>query len=79
MLQAPAIVVGMIFILVLASGLFVLCRRGADDLEAWGQFVSRILRGDNQSGHRPPRRPGKQTKLEAPAVERADDSESPTR
>lgn len=36
--------------LLLASGLLVLWRRGAEDLDAWGRFVSRILRGDNHHG-----------------------------
>jgi hypothetical protein len=49
MIQAAAIILGFIFIFVLVSGLVVLWRRGADDLDAWGLFVSWVLRGDRQS------------------------------
>ncbi len=35
-----------VLLFVLVSGLYVLCRRGASDLEAWGRFVSQVLRGD---------------------------------
>jgi hypothetical protein len=54
-IQASAIIFGFILIFVLASGLVVLWRRGADDLEAWGLFISRVLRGDRQSTRKPPR------------------------
>jgi hypothetical protein len=79
MLQAPAIVVGVILIFVLASGLLVLWRRGIDDLEAWGRFVSRILRGDTQPSERPLHGSGDEPIPRPPAVEGADGSESPTR
>jgi hypothetical protein len=42
-------------ILALASGLVVLWRRGADDLDAWGLFVSRVLRGDRRPARELPR------------------------
>jgi hypothetical protein len=54
-LQAWAIIFVLILIFVLVSGLVVLWYRGADDLEAWGLFVSRVLRGDRQSTRKPPR------------------------
>lgn len=53
MIQASAIILGFIFVFVLASGLVVLWRRGADDLDAWGLFVSRVLRGDHQPTRTP--------------------------
>ncbi len=46
MLQTSALISALILIFVLTSGLIILWRRGADDLDAWGLFVSRILRGD---------------------------------
>jgi hypothetical protein len=52
MLQTPAIIFGFILIFVLVSGLVVLWRRGADDLDAWGLFISRVLRGDRHGGRR---------------------------
>jgi hypothetical protein len=79
MLEAPAIVVGGILIFVLASGLLVLWRRGVDDLEAWGRFVSRILRGDTQPIERPLHGSGDESIPRPPTMERADGSESPTR
>ena len=45
MFQTSAIIIGFILIFVLASGLVVLWRRGADDLDAWGRFVTRVLHG----------------------------------
>jgi hypothetical protein len=36
MLQTSAIIFGFILIFVLVSGLVLLWRRGADDLDAWG-------------------------------------------
>jgi hypothetical protein len=33
-------------LLVLGSGLYVLCHRGVSDLEAWGRFISQVLRGE---------------------------------
>jgi hypothetical protein len=35
---------------VLVAGLVVLWRRGADDLDAWGLFVMRVLRGERRRG-----------------------------
>jgi hypothetical protein len=55
MIQASAIIFGFILIFVLVAGLIVLWCRGADDLDAWGLFVSRVLRGDRQSIRKPPR------------------------
>ncbi len=55
MLQTSAIIFGSILIFVLVSGLIVLWRRGADDLDAWGLFVSRVLRGDRQAARKPRR------------------------
>ena len=55
MLQTSAIIFGFILIFALVSGLVVLWRRGADDLDAWGLFVSRVLRGDRQSTRKLPR------------------------
>jgi hypothetical protein len=52
-LQAWAIIFGLILTFVLISGLVVLWHRGADDLDAWGLFVSRVLRGDRQSTRKP--------------------------
>jgi hypothetical protein len=40
---------GFILIFVLVSGLVILCVRGPADLEAWGAFVARVLRGDKRS------------------------------
>ena len=57
MFQASAIIIGLILIFVLVSGLIVLWRRGADDLGAWGLFVSRVLRGDRRSTRKLPRDP----------------------
>jgi hypothetical protein len=54
MLQTPAIIFGFIVIFMLVSGLIVLWRRGRDDLDAWGLFISRVLRGDHQSPRKPP-------------------------
>jgi hypothetical protein len=48
MLQTSAVIFGSIIIFVLVAGLIVLWRRGADDLDAWGLFVSRVLRGDRR-------------------------------
>jgi hypothetical protein len=55
MIQASAIIFGFILTFVLVSGLIVLWRRGPDDLDAWGLFVSRVLRGDRQSTRKPAR------------------------
>ena len=55
MLQTSAIIFGFVLIFVLVSGLIVLWHRGADDLDAWGLFVSRVLRGDCQSTRKSPR------------------------
>jgi hypothetical protein len=35
-----------LLILILTSGLYVLCRRGVPDLDAWGRFVSQVIRGE---------------------------------
>jgi len=40
----------LILVFVLVSGLVVLWRRGADDLDAWGLFVMRVLRGERRRG-----------------------------
>jgi hypothetical protein len=47
-LVIPAVEVLFLIVLlfVLVSGLYVLCCRGASDLEAWGRFVSQVIRGD---------------------------------
>lgn len=45
-LLAPVIILSFILMFVLVSGLIVLWRRGAGDLDAWGLFVLRILHGD---------------------------------
>jgi uncharacterized iron-regulated membrane protein len=42
----------LILVLVLASGLVILWRRGADDLDAWGLFVVRVLRGERRGRER---------------------------
>jgi hypothetical protein len=55
MIQASAVIFGFILIFVFVSGLIVLWRRGAYDLDAWGIFVSRVLRGDRRSTRKPPR------------------------
>jgi hypothetical protein len=41
----------LIIVFVLVSGLVVLWRRGADDLDAWGLFVMRVLRGERRRGN----------------------------
>jgi hypothetical protein len=43
MLQTSAVIFGLIMIFTLVSGLVVLWRRGRDDLDAWGLFISRVL------------------------------------
>jgi hypothetical protein len=53
MFQTSAIIFGFIVIFMLISGLIVLWRRGRDDLDAWGLFISRVLHG-NQSTRKPP-------------------------
>lgn len=55
MLQTSAIIFGFIVIFMLVSGLIVLLRRGRDDLDAWGLFISRVLHGDPQTTQNPPR------------------------
>jgi hypothetical protein len=57
MFQTSAIIIGFALIFVLVSGLIVLLRRGADDLDAWGRFVSRVLYGDRRSTRKLPRGP----------------------
>ena len=39
-----------IVLFTLTSGLVVLWWREADDLDAWGMFVMRVLRGERPSG-----------------------------
>ncbi len=46
MIPAMGVLFLIVLLFVLVSGLYVLCRRGASDLEAWGRFVSQVLRGD---------------------------------
>jgi uncharacterized iron-regulated membrane protein len=58
MVQISAIIFGCILIFVLVSGLIVLWHRGPDELDAWGLFVSRVLRGDRQFTRKLPRDPG---------------------
>ena len=57
MFQTSAIIIGFVLIFVLISGLIVLLHRGADDLDAWGIFVSRVLHGDRRSTRKLPRGP----------------------
>ena len=52
--ETSAVVFGFITIFALASGLIVLWRRGRDDLDAWGLFISRVLRGDSRPARNPP-------------------------
>jgi hypothetical protein len=54
MYQTWAIIIGFVLIFVLVSGLIVLLHRGADDLDARGLFVSRVLHGDRRSTRKPP-------------------------
>ena len=49
MIQGAAVLFAIIVIFVLISGLVILLRRGPDELEAWGAFVTRVLRGDRRS------------------------------
>lgn len=49
MLQISAIIGGFILTFVLVSGLVVLLLRGAADLDSWGLFVARVLRGDSRA------------------------------
>ena len=60
-MQASVIAFTVILLFVLASGLVVLWRRGAGDLDAWGLFVVRVLRGD-------PRNTNKRTNADLPAT-----------
>jgi hypothetical protein len=57
MLQISAIISGFILTFVLVSGLVVLFLRGADDLDSWGLFVARVLRGDSRAMKLPCDRP----------------------
>ena len=49
MIQGAAVLFAIIVIFVPISGLVILLRRGPDELEAWGAFVTRVLRGDRRS------------------------------
>jgi hypothetical protein len=53
-LQTSAIIFGFIVIFMLVSGLIVLLRRGRDDLDAWGLFISRVLHGGPSNNSNPP-------------------------
>jgi hypothetical protein len=46
---AAMVLMGVILIFVLISGLVILLRRGPAELDAWGTFVARVLRGDRRS------------------------------
>jgi uncharacterized iron-regulated membrane protein len=48
-IQGAALLFAIILIFVLVSGLVILWRRGPDELDAWGDFVARVLRGDRRS------------------------------
>jgi hypothetical protein len=48
MFMTTGIILAVILALVLLSGLVVLWRRGPDDLDAWGLFVTRVLRGERR-------------------------------
>jgi hypothetical protein len=54
MLTATGLIYTALIVFVLVSGLVVLWRRGADDLDAWGIFVVRVFRGDRRDRHRRP-------------------------
>jgi hypothetical protein len=45
-LTATRLIYAALIAFVLVSGLLVLWRRGADDLDAWGTFIARVIRGD---------------------------------
>jgi len=60
-IQVAGLIFGAILIFVLVSGLVVLWRRGADDLDAWGVFVMRVLRGERRRTAPPPDLPEKQS------------------
>ena len=49
MIQGAALLFAIIVMFVLVSGLVILWRRGPDELDAWGAFVTRVLRGDRRS------------------------------
>ena len=51
-LTATGLIYAALIVFVLVSGLVVLWRRGADDLDAWGIFVMRVIRGDRLDRHR---------------------------
>jgi hypothetical protein len=48
-IQGAALLFAIIVTFVLVSGLVILWRRGPDELDAWGAFVTRVLRGDRRS------------------------------
>jgi len=52
MIQAAGLIFVFILIFALVSGLVILWLRGPDDLEAWGLFVGRVLRGGDHGGRR---------------------------
>jgi uncharacterized iron-regulated membrane protein len=45
-IQVAVIAIAAVLLFALVSGLVVLWRRGASDLDAWGLFVVRVLRSD---------------------------------
>jgi hypothetical protein len=48
-IQGAGVLFAIILIFVLVSGLIILLRRGPEELDAWGAFVTRVLRGDRRS------------------------------
>ena len=53
MIQGAGLIFGVVILFVLVSGLVVLWRRGPADLDAWGLFVARVLRGERRTVGRP--------------------------
>lgn len=45
-LTATGLIYASFIAFVLVSGHLILWRRGADDLDAWGTFITRVIRGD---------------------------------
>jgi len=52
-IQGAALLFAIIVMFVLVSGLVILWRRGLDELDAWGVFVTRVLCGDRRNIDRP--------------------------
>jgi hypothetical protein len=48
-ITVEVLVVLVIILFVFVAGLLILWRKGAGDLDAWGVFVSRVIRGERSS------------------------------